>query len=235
MSESPVALVTGSSRGIGNAVALFLRSQGYRVVGCSRSGVPGDSGYEGRKVDVTDEVAVRALVSDVARELGRIDVLVNNAGTFPTPEMALLSSAASVESAWRTNFLGTYLVGKEAAKVMTARRFGRIINLASAAVPLQMEGASAYTASKAAVIQLSKVLAKELARFNVTCNVVAPSLVDTDMLRPLRPKALDVYLERLTLKRFNTMEEVCDAVWFFARPESGYVTGQVLYLGINAP
>jgi len=232
----PVALITGASRGIGRGLAQFFGGRGYQVVGFSRSEVvaPIDSGlYEHCKVDVTDEAALRRAIVDLERRHKRLDVLVNSAG-LGMSALALMSPTALSEEVLRVNFLGTVLACREGARVMMKKKFGRIINLASVAVPLQIEGASVYSASKAAVIQFSKVLAKEMAQFQITCNVVAPSLVQTDMMAQLKPEVVKKYLDGLVLHRPATLEEVCHTVWFFAQPESGYLTGQVLYMGLTA-
>lgn len=228
---APVALITGASRGIGAGLADFFVAHGYRVFGCSRTAPSAAIGYEHRVVDVTDETAVASLVADIGRDHGRLDILVNNAG-IGRSALALASSLEDAEAMIRVNLLGTFLASREAAKLMMRRRSGRIINVASVAVPLRMEGAAIYSASKAAIIQFTKVLARELASFGITCNVIAPSLVESDMMRALGRKGVDRYLERLTIPRVARIEDVCNATWFFASPDSDYVTGQVLYLGL---
>lgn len=230
----PVALITGASRGIGRGLAEFFARRGYHVVGLSRSEpqAPIEGGsYEHLLADVTDETALRRVISEVERRHKRLDVLINSAG-LGLSALAVMSPTQLTETVLRVNFLGTFLACREGARVMMKKKFGRIINFASVAVPLHMEGASVYSASKAAVIQFSKVLAKEVAPFQITCNVVAPSLVQTDMMRELKPEAVNKYLEGLTIHRSATLEEVCHSVWFFAQPESGYLTGQVLYMGL---
>lgn len=231
MIDRPVALVTGSSRGVGLGVAEHLLEQGYAVVGCSRSrfSLP-QEGYEHAIVDVGRDEQVRQWIGGVAHSYGRIDLVVNNAGVGPT-SLALLSSAEMVDSTIKTNFLGTFSVCREAARVMLKRRFGRIINISSIAVGLHMTGASAYVASKGAVVEFSKVLANELGPTGVTCNVIALSLIETDMMADLSNDAVERYTQSLAIKRRAEMADICNVISFFASQASGYVTGQVIHLG----
>jgi 3-oxoacyl-[acyl-carrier protein] reductase len=132
------------------------------------------------------------------------------------------------------NFLGTFLVSREAAKVMVNRKYGRIINIASMVSAIHLEGVSAYAASKSAVIEYSKVLARELSERNITVNVVAPSLVETEMLEKLGDERSERHRRALTIKRNCTVEEIGHVVSFLASPLAACLTGQVLYLGLVA-
>jgi len=231
MTERPVALVTGAGRGLGRALAEKLGSCGYTVVGCGRSAY--DAAFEYHAVDVGDEAGVRELIGAIDRRHGRLDLLVNNAG-IGLSALAVMTPTLAIEELVRTNLIGPMLVTRESARIMIRQRAGRVVNIASVAVPLQMDGASLYSATKAGLIQYTHVLAKELASFGITCNVVAPSLVDTEMKRALSAKAVEAYLTGLTIKRLATVDDVANAVLFFASTASGYVTGQVLYLGLSA-
>lgn len=232
MKDKPVALVTGAGRGLGRAMAEALMDAGYAVFGCSRSEHAGLR-YEHRVVDVTDEVAVRTLVGEIESTFARLDLLVNNAG-IGLSALALMTPTADALEVLRTNLLGAMVVTREVAAGMVRRRSGRIVSIASVAVALHMQGASAYAASKAGLIEYTRVLAKELAPFGVTCNVIAPSLVATRMADGLSERATKGYMEGLTIKRPATVADVANALLFFASPSSGYVTGQVLHLGLVA-
>lgn len=232
--DRPVALVTGASRGIGRGLSIFLLDKGYQVVGCSRHAAePLPGAYEHVAADVSEEDSVRSLMAVIRAKHGRLDVIVNNAATV-RPAVALMTTTASVDEVFRTNFLGTYLVCREGLRMMIERKTGRLVNMASIAVPLADAGTSIYSASKAAVIQFTRVLAKEVAPFNITCNVVAPSVFDSVALQNLSAEAVAHSVERLAIRRKASIEDVTNAVWFFLQPSSSYVTGQVLYLGLAA-
>jgi len=232
MDSRKVALITGASRGIGRGLAECLLSDGFRVAGCSRSAAPPiDGDYEHSCIDIADEKAVQGWVKGVARSHQRIDVLVNNAGDYAQIP-AVLTSGETLEKLMRINYMGSFIASREAAKIMVRQKRGRIINMASMACGLHSEGASAYAASKSAVIEYSKVLAKELAESNVTVNVVAPSMVDTGMLEELGAKSRESALQSLTLKRSCSFDEVNHVVKFLASDLAACVTGQVIYLGL---
>lgn len=231
MANAPIALVTGSRKGIGRHLAERLVAGGYRVVGCSRQ----DAGwslpsYEHVVADVTDESQVIALVSGIRQRYGALDALVNNAGVA-SMNAALLTPGATVERIFRTNFLGTVLVSRESAKVMMTRRFGRIVNLTSVAVPMALEGEAIYAASKSAVETFTRILARELGASGITVNAVGPPPIPTDLTRGVPSEKLDALVGRLSTGRPGTLEDVANAVEFFLRRESGAVTGQILYLG----
>jgi 3-oxoacyl-[acyl-carrier protein] reductase len=226
-----VVLITGSRKGIGRALAEHFLAQGAIVEGCSRQ--PADweaEGYTHHIADVLNDGQVRTMMAAIGKRHGRLDVLVNNAG-IASMNLAMLTPTETAQRIVNTNFLGTFLVCREAARLMMRRRYGRIINLSTVAIPTRLAGESLYAASKAAVTTFSQIFAREVAGYGITCNVVGPTAIQTDLLRSVPSETIDSLLEMLPLKRFGTFEDVANVVDFFASPASGMVTGQVVYLG----
>jgi 3-oxoacyl-[acyl-carrier protein] reductase len=229
--DPDVVLVTGARKGIGRHLAEHFLAKGALVEGCSRE--PTDlahARYHHHNVDVTSEPQVVAMVADIARRHKRLDVAINNAGVA-SMNHALLTPMASAERVMATNFLGTFVVCREAAKLMRRQRRGRIVNLGSIAVPLNVEGEAVYAASKSAVVTFTRTLARELAEWNITCNVVGPAPIETDLIRGVPHEKIQALLDRLPLSRAGRYEDVANVVDFFTDPASGAVTGQVIYLG----
>jgi len=231
VSERPVLLITGASKGIGAHLALHYVEQGYQVVGCSRgpSSIEAD-GYRHVQLDVGDEPAVNEMFRGIRKEFGRLDALVNNAGVAAMNH-SLLTPMENVAEMMTTNFVATFLFCREAGKMMSGRQSGRIVNFTSVAVPLRLEGEAAYASSKAAVEALTGILAKELAPHQITVNAVGPGPVETDLIRSIPSAKLKELLARQAFQRFTEMDEVAHVVDFFLSPDSRSVTGQVIYLG----
>jgi 3-oxoacyl-[acyl-carrier protein] reductase len=229
--DAPVALVTGARKGIGRGLSEHLVSRGYQVVGCSRRAADWQlDGFVHVEADVSKEPDVKQLFRFIHDEYGRLDAVVNNAAVASMNHV-LLMPLDTVDGLLRTNVAGTFLVSREAAKLMRRRKFGRIVNISSAIVHRRTPGEAVYLASKRAVEYLAQVMAAELADFGITVNVVGPCLMRTDMLRGVPEKALDRILEDLPLKSMTTVADIANVVDFFLRPESSAVTAQVIYLG----
>lgn len=226
-------VITGTSRGIGRDMAARFVDKGYDVVGCSRGPATITSdGYSHYTVDVRDEGQVRQWIRSVKGVHGRIDILVCNAGLASAAQLFTLTSGETLEALLQTNIGGTYYVCREAAKVMIQQGVGRIITLSSMAVGLHEEGTSAYAATKSAVVEMTKILAKELASMGITCNVLAPSMYMTEAVEALGENVIASALDKLTIKRKLTIEEICNVVSFFIAPESRCITGQVVHMGL---
>jgi 3-oxoacyl-[acyl-carrier protein] reductase len=226
-----VAIVTGTRKGLGRFLAMQLLAKGWRVAGCSREPAGWEHpAYRHFEVDVSDERAVVRMVRSVARAEGKIDAVINNAGTASMNHL-LLSPAASVRTLFETNFTGTFLFLREAAKVMARHDGGRIVNLSSVAVALDLQGEGLYAASKSAVESLTRIAARELAAQRITVNAVAPTPVDTDLIRTVPPEKITALLQHQAIRRLGTPEDVWNVVEFFLRPESSFITGQIIYLG----
>lgn len=226
-----VVLVTGTSRGIGRALAAHFAKRGDLVIGCSRSRATLKlRGYQHHVVDVADEIAVRRMVHAIREAHGRLDILVNNAGVAAMNHVLLMPTAAA-RALLEVNVLGTFVVCREAARLMQKHRYGRIVNLGSVAVPMRIEGEALYAASKSAVVSFSEIVARELAPFQITCNVVALPPVKTELIRGVPEEKINRIVERLAIKRLGRFEDIANAVDFFVSRASDYVTGQTLYLG----
>lgn len=231
MNSRDVVIITGTRKGIGRYLSEYYINQGYAVVGCSRqqSNLESDA-YQHFCLDVSDESAVRRMILTVSKRYGRIYALINNAGIASMNHM-LLTPLSSVEQIFRTNLYGTFLFCREVAKIMSRNQQGRIVNFSTVAVPLKLEGESIYSASKAAIVTLTQVLAKELAEFGITVNAIGPTPIQTDLIRGVSKEKIAHLLERQAIKRFGAFEDVSNVIDFFLKPESGFITGQVIYLG----
>jgi 3-oxoacyl-[acyl-carrier protein] reductase len=231
MAENKVVLITGTRKGIGRALVEHYTGSGCHVVGCSRSPFEGElTNYRHYCLNVSDEPAVKRMFSEIRKKEGRLDVLINNAGVA-SMNHSLLTPIATVNKIMETNFTGTFLFCREAARIMQLRRYGRIINFATVAVPLKLEGEAVYAASKAAVISLTQILAREFADFGVTVNAIGPGPIMTDLIRGVSPEKLDALIERQAIKRYGEPRDVIHVIDFFVQPASDFVTGQVIFLG----
>lgn len=227
-----VVLVTGSRKGIGRQLVDHFLARGCLVAGCSRQPFDGPlpEGYWHYRVDVADEAGVVRMVGDIERSVGGLTVVINNAG-IAAMNHVLLTPLSSVRRIFETNVFGSFLVLREAAKAMSARRYGRIVNFATVATPLDLEGESAYAASKAAVESLTRVAARELAPLGITVNAVGPTPVPTDLIRNVPRARMDALVARQPLRRLGEFRDVANVIDFLASRDSGFITGQIVYLG----
>ena len=236
--ENRVAVVTGASRGIGRAVALELARQGAAVVINYRSSpeageatvkeIQDEGGRAAAfQADVSDYQQAQDLVKFAIDTFGNLDILVNNAGI--TRDMLIMMMP---EDDWdaviRANLKSTFNCSKAAVKHMMRKRYGRVINIASAAGILGNPGQTNYSASKAGQIGFTRALAREVASRNITVNAVAPGFVDTEILSAMQPETLEAALRLVPLARLAKPEEVAYAVGFLASDEAAMITGQTL-------
>lgn len=237
-SEIPTALVTGASRGIGRATAVRLARDGFQVIVTyvSRAEqavetVEAICGQGGKArafaLDVGDCGAVEDFFAAEIREHVNLAVLVNNAGI--TADGLLLRMKDEVFSrVIDVNLRGAFVCTREAARIMTKKRFGRIINMSSVVGQMGNGGQANYSAAKAGLIGLTKACARELASRSITVNAVAPGFIETDMTSSLEGEILEEYKKSIPLRRLGTPEDVAAAAAFLASPDASYITGQVL-------
>lgn len=229
--SAPVTLITGTRKGIGAHLARAFVERGHRVHGCSRK--PPEwtlDGYTHHEADVSDEKAVRKMFAAIRKSEGRLDHLINNAGAASMNHF-LLTPLDTAERLMQTNFLGAFVCSREAAKLMKDAGAGRIVNFTTVAVPLRLAGEAAYAASKAAVEELTRVTARELAEFGITVNAIGPTPIETDLIRNVPKEKIDELIAQQAIHRMGTFDDVLNVVEFFLRPESAFVTGQTVYLG----
>ncbi|MDG9712179.1 3-oxoacyl-ACP reductase family protein [Streptomyces sp. DH10] len=235
-----VALVTGGSRGIGRAIAVKLAEEGcdialnYRSATDEARQVAERIAKLGRRVeliqgDVSDPDVPRQVVSGVRAAFGRLDVLVNNAG-ITRDELLVNQSLKDIRDVVDTNLVGPMLMVQAAAGVMLRQRYGRIVNLSSAAASKPGRGQSNYAAAKGGLESFTKAMAVELASRNILVNAVAPGVIRTDMTETIRGRAEDEIMGRLLVKSYAEPETIADAVAYLASPRNTYTTGEVLHI-----
>ena len=224
-------VITGTRKGIGKELAEHYLAEGWQVVGCSRGeGSIEHTQYQHFALDVSDEGAVIAMARTLKASHGKVDALINNAG-IASMNHVLLTPASTVTRTLQTNVVGTFLFCREMAKLMRRTGNGRIINFTTVAHPLNLEGEAIYAASKAAVESLTRILARELAELKITVNAIGPTPIETDLIRGVPQEKMDALLTRQALGRMGEVRDVINAVDFYLREESDFITGQVLYLG----
>jgi len=226
-----IIIITGTRIGIGRYLAEYYLKKGMNVVGCSRSETNlEDKNYKHFCLDVADEKAVGKMISSVTKKYKKIDYLINNAG-IASMNHSFLTPLSVIEKIFRTNVFGSFLFCREVGKVMAKNKFGRIINFATVATPIKLEGESAYAASKAAIENLTRLLAKEYAPFNITINAVGPTPVYTDLIKNVPKEKMDALMQMQAIHRFGELEDISNVIDFFINDKSEFITGQVIYLG----
>ncbi len=238
--KDKVALVTGSSRGVGRAVALGFAREGAKVViNYSSNEAAANEVVDAAKAMGTEAIAVKAdvakkaeveaLVGSTIEHFGRIDILVNNAG-FTRPAMLLKMTEEQWDAVVDIHMKGTFLCSQAAARHMKEQNSGKIINVTSVAGLVGTVGQVNYSAAKGGIISMTKSIARELARYNICANVISLGIVATDMTEKIRTdeKLKEIYMNRILLKRFAEPQDIAPAFIFLASGDSNYITGQLL-------
>ena len=231
-------LVTGATRGIGKAISKRFLEEGAVLIGIfagntqaaqdfSNEHVQFAGRFELFRCNVADEEDVLALFKEIDEKYQSLDILVNNAGIRKDSMLAMMSYSQWQE-VLNTNLTGTYLMAKQAVLMMMRNKYGRIVNITSPVAHLGFPGQANYAASKAGQIALTKTLAKEVAKKNITVNCVSPGFISTDFIKDLHQDLLAEYKKMVPMRRFGTPEEVADAVLFLAGNRASYISGTVL-------
>jgi len=237
MAEKRLAVVTGAARGIGRAIVLELLKQGREVAGIDINAeqlneladVVKQAGFtcENCCVDITDTAAFTEILEDLASKHDGIGILVNNAG-ITRDRLILQMSDEDFDKVIDVNLRAAFVATRVAARSMVRNKFGRIISLSSVSGVIGNAGQSNYAASKAGLIGLTKTVARELARKNITANCVAPGFIATEMTAKLPEPVKEAAKQMIPLRRIGSVEDVAKAVAFLASDQAGYITGQVL-------
>lgn len=229
--DKKIILITGTTRGIGLHLVKYYTSLGHVVIGCSRSEIQNTiANYQHHVVDISDEQNVKLLFRDLRKKYGKLDVLINNAG-IASMNHSILTTMETVHKILDTNVAGTFLFCREAAKLMQIHRFGRIVNFATVATSLKTEGVAIYAASKAAVISLTQILSREFSDYSITVNAIGPTPVKTDLIKSVPTKKIEELLESQAISRYGEFSDIDNVIDFFIKPESDFITGQVIFLG----
>lgn len=229
-----VAIVTGGAQGIGHAISALLAEQGARVIIIDQNPQVAEiaaalgNGSSGRAVDVRDDAAVNAAVDAIASAEGRIDILVNNVGIAPIAPAADFT-IAHWDATFAINLRAAFLFSQAAGRHMIARNYGRIISMASQAALVALDGHIAYTASKAGIIGMSKVLALEWGPHGITANTISPTVVNTAMGREVwAGEKGTAFRAKIPVGRFGEVEEIAHAVLYLASGAAGLINGENL-------
>ena len=230
-----IILITGSSRGVGVEIASYFLKLGGIVIGLSRkNGSIINKNYKHYSVDLGNpDAIVSCFKNHISKDFKQIDIVINNAAVM-TSQFSMIMPIKNVKDIINVNLLAVFLVSREAAKLMRGEDSGRIINIGSMASSLEPIGDSIYAATKSGIITLANVMAKEFSALNITCNTLAISAIETDMLNSHSANAqvkIKKIINNLPIPRIANIDDVLNVIDFFASDRSSYITAQTIYLG----
>ena len=227
------ALITGASRGIGNAIAVQLKNEGFRVLGTATSSAGAsqleDQGIEGMVLDLNSFDSKERFWEEVVNKETQLSVLVNNAG-ITRDNIVLRMSDDEWQDIMNVNLNGTFYLSKKALKMMLKLKWGRVINITSTSASIGNKGQSNYSAAKAGVEAFTKSLAREVGKRNITINSIAPGFIDTDMTQQSDGVNMEDLINEIPLGRFGKPDEVAHLASFLCSEEASYITGQVIHI-----
>lgn len=226
-----IILITGTSKGIGLHLAKYYTQKGHTVIGCSRSSTSySHELYKHFSIDITKEEDILSITKNIKKQYKHIDVLVNNAG-IASMNHFLFTSLENLRSVMDTNFFAPFSLIRACVNLLKKSSQPRIINFTTVAVPLNLEGELVYVASKAALEAMTKILAKELAQFNITVNALGPTPIKTELIRGVPEEKIQKLIDVQAIKRFASYDDIENVLDFYMHVNSNFITGQILYLG----
>jgi 3-oxoacyl-[acyl-carrier protein] reductase len=229
--KGKIVCISGSSKGVGSKLVDYFINKGAFVIGISRGkDIREIENFFPMQADISNSEELKTVFTFIKTKFNRLDILINNAGISHSSQLNFLSTEKA-KSMIDINFLGTFLVTKEATKLMMKNKFGRVVNIGSICSTLEPFGASIYSASKAAIHSLSNSIALELASFNITSNTLALSPFPTEMLSTINQKEIDWYLNEQKIKRLAKIEDITNVIEFYCSENSSFITAQFVQLG----
>lgn len=230
--NKPVMLITGTSKGIGKYLADYYVGRGFSVIGCSRSECDiKNENYTHITADISNEDEILSLFKTIRKDFKKLDILINNAAINPAILNVAFLPYETIQKIFKVNVFAPIMICREAIKLMSRNKFGRIINMGSMATRHEVPGEALYTSTKASMNVFTRVLAKETGNTGITVNVVAPSAIDTDLSKAINQEALAEVLNRNAIKKYGDLADITNTIDYLIKDESKSVTGQIIYLG----
>lgn len=229
--SNKIVLITGTSRGIGKFLAEYFLAEDAFVFGVSRTNSTNDNNkYFHYTADITETSDVINIMHDIRKRKGRLDIVINNAGVA-SMNSVILTPDSIARKIFDVNVIGTFNISRESAKLMINKKYGRIINFSTIAVPMHINGEAIYASSKIAIEEFTRIFAKEVGHCGITVNTIGPSPINTDLIKNVPKSKIDNIVKNMPLKRLGLFRDVSNVIDFFCSDNSDYITGQTIYLG----